>query len=138
VSADRLIVDTGFLVAFGRSADPLHHHAVSFLRRYSGRLITVAAVIVEASFFLSVRSKQPLLDWVHAGGLAVVETPVSAYPDLSAIIGKYEDREIDFADAALVWLADQSGVRSILTVDRADFEVYRLKGRKRFRLVAWC
>lgn len=135
---DRLIVDTGFLVAFGRAADPVHANAVSFLRNYSGRLLTVAAVIVEAGFFLSARSKQRLLDWIHAGGLGVVEVPVSSYPELSGIIAKYANRDIDFADAALVWLAEQSGLRRILTTDRTDFEVYRLKGNKRFQLISWC
>lgn len=134
---DRLIVDTGFLVAFGREADPVHANAVSFLRNYPGRLLTVAAVIVEAGFFLSARSKQRLLDWIHAGGLGVIEVPVSAYPELSGIIGKYANRDIDFADAALVWLAEQSGLRRILTTDRTDFEVYRLKGSKRFQLIGW-
>ncbi|OGA26731.1 MAG: hypothetical protein A3I01_02770 [Betaproteobacteria bacterium RIFCSPLOWO2_02_FULL_65_24] len=135
---NRLIVDTGFLVAFGRASDPIHPKAVSFLRHYSGRLITVAAVIVEASFFLSTRSKQQLLEWIHAGGVAVMDVPVSAYPELAATIGKYSNRDIDFADAALVWLAEQSSVRSILTIDRADFEIYRLKTGKRFDLVSWC
>lgn len=134
---DRLIVDTGFLVAFGREADPIHDKAISFLRGYRGRLITVAPVVVEANFFLSSRSKQQLLGWIHDGGLAVVDVPVSAYPELSTTIGKYANRDIDFADAALVWLAEQLGILKIMTVDRADFEIYRMKGRKRFDLVRW-
>ncbi len=55
----------------------------------------------------------------------------------AAIIGKYADRDIDFADVALIWLADRIGARHILTVDFTDFEIYRLKGRKRFQLVRW-
>ena len=46
--------------------------------------------------------------------LAVVEVPVLSYPDLAATIGKYSDREVDFADASLVWLAERSGLRRIL------------------------
>ena len=44
---------------------------------------------------------------------------------------------MDFADAALVWLAEQTGNRSILTVDEADFRRFRLKGGARFELVEW-
>jgi len=63
--------------------------------------------------------------------------PVQSYPDLAANIQKYADRDIDFADASLVWLADQTGLRRILTVDVADFSTLRLKNGKRFELIDW-
>jgi predicted nucleic acid-binding protein len=134
---DRLIADTGFLVAFGRSADPLHQKAASFLRGFAGSLVTVAPVIVETSFFLTSQAKIRLIGWVASGGIAIVDIPASSYPDLGATITKYADRDIDFADAALVWLANQAGLRKILTTDKADFGVYRLNGGKRFELVSW-
>jgi predicted nucleic acid-binding protein len=55
----------------------------------------------------------------------------------SPSIRKYADRKIDFADATLIWLANHTGMRDILTVDETDFSVYRLKGGKRFVLVKW-
>ena len=134
---DRLIADTGFLVAFGRASDPLHPKAAAFLRNYAGSLVTVAPVIVEISFFLTPQAKLRLVGWIASGGLAVVDVPASSYPDLGATIAKYADRDIDFADAALVWLANQSGLRGILTTDESDFAIYRLKGGKRFELVSW-
>ena len=132
-----MLVDTGFLVAYGRADDPLHSRADIFLRDFSGSLVTVAPVIVESCFFFDARTKQNLLEWVHEGSLAVADVPVSSYLDLSATIGKYANRRIDLADAALVWLAEESGLRKILTVDRADFSVFRLKGGKRFHLISW-
>ena len=36
-----------------------------------------------------------------------------------------------------VWLAGESGLRRILTVDRADFSAFRIKGGKRFELIDW-
>jgi hypothetical protein len=44
---------------------------------------------------------------------------------------------IDFADTALIWLADRTEVRRMLTTDRNDFGIYRLKGGKRFEAVKW-
>ncbi len=35
-------------------------------------------------------------------------------------------REMDLADATLYWLAVETGVREIMTVDVADFSRYRL------------
>jgi predicted nucleic acid-binding protein len=52
-------------------------------------------------------------------------------------LDKYADQDIDFADAALVWLANRMGERSILTVDTTDFSIYRLKGSKRFEVISW-
>ncbi len=66
-----------------------------------------------------------------------MDVPVAAYPALARTITKYADQDVDLADAALVWLAEQSGLRRILTVDRADFSLFRLKGGKRFDLLAW-
>jgi predicted nucleic acid-binding protein len=45
---------------------------------------------------------------------------------------KYADQPMDFADASLVLLATRSGIREILTADRRDFSVYRVRGRIRF------
>ena len=70
-------------------------------------------------------------------GIAVVDAPVEAYAGLAAIIGRYADREVDLADAALIRLADASGQNRILTVDARDFSAYRLKHGKRFEQVAW-
>ncbi len=134
---DRLLVDTGFLVAYGLKNDPFYAAADRFLKHYRGVLVTAAPVIVETCFFLGAAGKRHLLEWVHQGSLAVVELPVAVYPDLSVIIGKYSDRDVDFADAALVWLAGEAGIRDIITVDERDFSIFRLKGGKRFEIVSW-
>lgn len=134
---DNLLVDTGFLVAYGRQEDILHPDSDRFLKGYRGRMFTVAPVIVETCFFLKPFAKRQLLDWVAGGTMTVIDVPVSAYADLSATIGKYANRDLDMADAALVWLAEQSRLRRIVTVDRNDFSLFRLKGGKRFELIQW-
>ncbi|HEY8069938.1 MAG TPA: PIN domain-containing protein [Burkholderiales bacterium] len=134
---DRVLVDSGFLVAYGKKRDPLHSRADRFLSTYRGALFTISAVIVETCFFLDAGAKRELLEWVGEGSLSVVEVPVTAYPDLSAMIGKYASREVDFADAALVWLAEQSGIRRVLTTDRRDFHTYRLKNGKHLEPLDW-
>jgi predicted nucleic acid-binding protein len=133
----RILADTGFLIALFHPADRLAASAQTYLRQHRHPLATVAPVIVETSFFLSPAEKADLLHWAQRGGIAVVEMPVDAYPDLAAIIGRYADRDIDLADAALIWLANASGQNRILTVDERDFSAYRLKQGKRFDLVSW-
>lgn len=62
---------------------------------------------------------------------------MSAYAQLELTLRKYADQEIDFVDAALVWLANETGARHNLTVDKTDFSILRLKGGKRFELIDW-
>ena len=134
---DRTLVDTGFLVAYGKERDSLFPKADRFLSKYRGALYSVSAVIVETCFHLDSGAKQHLLEWVEEGSLSIVEVPVSACSELSGTIGKYADHEVDLADAALLWLAEKTGIRRILTTDRRDFHAFRLKDGKRFDLVDW-
>lgn len=133
----RLIVDTGFLVALYIRGDALHESAVEFLRQQAGTLISVTAVVVETSFFLDALGKREFLSWISRNGLEVFEIPVGDYSGIAQYIDKYADQDIDFADAALVWLANRTGEREILTVDEKDFSIYRLKGNKKFSLISW-
>ena len=37
---------------------------------------------------------------------------------------------MDFADASLLWVAEQTGITDILTIDLRDFSAYRLQNGK--------
>ena len=131
------LVDTGFLVALFRSRERFNGAAKAYLTRNRQPLLTVTPVVVETAFFLAAEEKRALLEWVRREGLRVAEWPPSAYARTDAIIAKYADRDIDLADAVLIWLAEQSGCRAILTVDVRDFSIYRLSGGKRFEVLDW-
>lgn len=102
----KLLVDTGFLVALYIRGDSLHSAAITYLQRNRLPLQTVSPVVVETCFFLDAAGKVALLNWIVRGGLAVSDIPISSYVDIAAYIQKYTDQDIDFADAALVWLAN--------------------------------
>ena len=132
-----IIVDTGFLIPLFRPAERLRAPAREFLRNNRHPLLTVTPVIVETCFFLASDDKARLLEWIQRGAIAVAEVPASAYADIRALILKYADHNIDFADAAVVWLAEKTGCRAVLTVDVRHFSVFRLGKGKRFELVKW-
>ena len=132
-----VIADTGFLIPLFRPAERLRAAAREFLRDNRRPLLTVTPVIVETTFFLTPAEKARLLEWVERGAIAVAEVPVSAYPDIRALILKYADHEVDFADAAIFWLAEKTGCRSVLTVDERHFGLFRLAKGRRFELVKW-
>jgi predicted nucleic acid-binding protein len=77
------------------------------------------------------------LDWVRKPPCSVHPVPAQAYPDLGATLTRYGDLDLDFTDAAIVWLSEKTGCRSILTVDVRDFSAFRLARGKRFELVKW-
>jgi predicted nucleic acid-binding protein len=64
--------------------------------------------------------------------VALGEDDVSRMRELMA---KYRDRRMDVADAALVRVAERDRLDTIFTVDDTDFGVYRLEGRRRFRVI---
>ena len=51
------------------------------------------------------------------------------------VLDQYADLPMDFADATLVALAEDLDCTSVFTTDRTDFSVYRIKGRKPFRIL---
>ena len=52
-----------------------------------------------------------------------------------ALMRKYTDTPMDFADASLVLLGEKTSVRDILTLDRRGFSTYRTSTGKPFRRV---
>jgi predicted nucleic acid-binding protein len=131
------LADSGFLVALGIERDPRHHAAKAFLKSYKGEILVPGPVVIESSYFLSTAAKIRLIEWLVKGRSRVIELTVDAYPDIGRILARYADLDPDFTDAAVVWLADKIGCRSILTVDKRDFGIYRLKGGKRFEVLKW-
>lgn len=71
------------------------------------------------------------------GGLKVIDIPIKAYPQIAESIEKYADHDIDFTGATLIWLANEYQQRKILTVDKTDFSVFRLKNDNWFDLLNW-
>jgi predicted nucleic acid-binding protein len=53
---------------------------------------------------------------------------------MTPIDGWIGDLLLDFADTTLVVLAEETGVREVLTLDVRGFGIYRIRGRKLFTL----
>jgi predicted nucleic acid-binding protein len=86
------------------------------------------AVLTEAAHFLG--SARKLIDAVERGLLVSRFDTHAAAPRLRQLISKYADRQMDFADACLVYMSEQTKDCRVVTIDRADFSVYRRHGRE--------
>ncbi len=132
-----ILVDTGFLVSAFEPREKHHRAAVRWLSSHTASLITMEAVLSECCFFLRGLARQQLLRAVSQGALAVHHPDPQAHTRIASLAEKYHDQEADYADLALIWLAEKTGHARILTLDRQDFSVYRIQGRKRFELLDW-
>ena len=70
--------------------------------------------------------------FVRSGAVRLAEIQDSELPHIHALMSRYWDRPMDFADGTLVHLAKRESLSTIFTVDYADFETYRIEGRRAF------
>ena len=125
-----VLVDAGPLIALADRSDKHHRRIASYLRRFNGRLLPTWPVLAEACHFLPERSQIGFLRWANAGGIGLVEMNESALTLIADWKEKYADLPMDLADASLLWVAQQTGILDILTIDLKDFSVYRLPNGK--------
>jgi predicted nucleic acid-binding protein len=73
--------------------------------------------------------------FIRSGAVILAAIEYSELPQIHSLMSRYWDRPMDFADATLVHLAKREALSTIFTVDHADFETYRIDGRRRFRVL---
>ena len=133
----RVLVDTGPLVALADKRDAYHADCVTWMRDFRGQMLTTWAVLTEVSHLIpSTQAVIALFRWIEQGGLEILPLGRDELLLATDWMEQYADRPMDLADASLVVAALNTGVTTVWTLDRTDFETYRLPGRKRFRQVA--
>jgi uncharacterized protein len=127
-----IVVDTGPLVALFKRRDHEHARVSRFLQQHPCALVTTWPVVAEAWHLIGRPARLKFVRWVAAGGVAVMDVGADGALVMLALLEKYRDRPMDLADASLVVLAERIGIDEILTIDRSDFDVYRLAGNRCF------
>ena len=125
-----ILVDAGPLIAMQDRSDKNYRQVKRFLEQFRGRMLTTWPVLAEACHFLPERTQISFLRWAASGGLSVVELHETALSEIAAWKEKYHDLLMDLADASLLWVAQQTGITDILTIDSRDFAAYRLPNGK--------
>jgi predicted nucleic acid-binding protein len=132
------LVDTGPIVAWLDAADAAHERVATKLDAFKGQLVTTSAVITEAMHFAGDDSRGPrhLVEWVSASRLAVYDfcQPLELRAAV-ALMERYPDVPMDFADATLLLLAEAAKSHDILTLDRRGFSTFRTREGRPLRLV---
>lgn len=131
---EQVLIDTGVLVALLNAGDARHAGASDWLAACDAQLHTVEAVLAESAFFLPPAGRAALADLAGAGTIRVHSPGPDGHRRVAAILRKYADLDPDWADASLVWLAEQRGAQRIATLDVRDFSALRIHGRSKFFL----
>ena len=117
------IADTGFILARWSKGAARRRWAEYYFDRFSPPFISAEAVLIEAGYRLGVRELAPRLlrDGDYVSELSLAEDADA----LLWLLRKYADRKMDLADACIVLLSERFPRATVLTVDKADFSVYR-------------
>jgi uncharacterized protein len=121
------IADTGLLKALLDRNDPYHRWAADVFPEHAP-WATCEAVLTETAHLT--RAPQKVMQLVVRGDLRVTFVAESEAERLSELLGKYQDYEMDLADACLVRMTELEEAGVIFTLDRADFTVYRKSGNQ--------
>ena len=132
-----VLVDAGPLVALLDRSDDHHADVVRALDEIRDDLVTVWPVVVEAMYLLafSWRAQKALWEILETGAVRLLPLSADDIPHLKSLMEKYQDLPMDMADAALVRVAEREGIRRVLTLDRRDFDTYRLSRKGSFTLL---
>jgi len=135
------LIDSGPLIALF-AVDDRHHARFDTLVKEESvrglRLLTTWPCIVEASYLLEIPQRFEMLKWIELGGVVVYPFDPAHLGDMVRWMRRYSEpgkREMDLGDASLYWLAVESGVTDIMTVDVNDFSRFRLPRGKAFTLL---
>ena len=135
--AAEALVDTGALLALLDARDRWHFACRRVVAELRPPLVTSAAVLTELFHLVADHPRARTAAWglVRSGFLTVLPIGDEDLPALEALMKRYGDRPMDFADATLVHLGNRTRIATVFTVDHDDFATYRLDRRKVFRVV---
>ena len=131
------LLDTGPVVAALRRTDMDHEPCLALLEGIKEDLVSTEAVLTEATHLVSglphgiaacinffIRMKVHLLSMTPQMLLRCRE-----------LTERYADVPMDFADATLMAVAEETGIADIFTLDRRGFSIYRFGRNRAFRIV---
>ena len=133
-----ILVDAGPLIALIDRGEPDHERCVETLSRLTAPMVTTWPAWTEAMYLLGGaggwKAQEALWKLLDRGDLQLVPLDGAVQDRTQALIAKYRDMPMDFADATLVAAAEALGLTRVFTLDR-DFQVYRWRGKRKFEVI---
>jgi predicted nucleic acid-binding protein len=126
----RNLIDAGPIVAY-LTDEANHEWATEQFSRYES-FETCEAVVAEACARLAYAGydQTAVLRLVSEGVLKLTFDTAAKVGRIMALMEKYRDLPMDFADACLVTMCEEEKDSLVVTLDKKDFSVYRRHGRQ--------
>lgn len=124
-----ILVDIGPLVALFDPKDEHHFRCRKTLGSLREALSTTVPVLTEAFHILEPHSigSDRLRDFVAQKGMSVWNFNRSSLLRAFELMEVYADRPMDLADASIVVAAEELKTCKVFTIDRNDFQTYRVR-----------
>lgn len=131
---NRVLLDTGPLVAYLKRQDNFHQWAVQELEDIQPPVLTCEAVIVEACFLLkrTYNAQETILSLLNTGALQIPFSLSEEAGIIGQLMKHYQSVPMSLADACLVRMSELYPGSFLLTLD-SDFKINR---RNRNQLIA--
>lgn len=132
-----VLIDSGPLIALADQNDTHHDKCWEALRLIprTTQIVAVPFALTEVFYILA-----PIPSACEAAFKLLktlrIEFDMAVNLDRAQeLMHKYQDLPMDFVDACIVAAAEENGVKTIFTLDRRDFSVYRPKHTRQFALI---
>lgn len=132
----KILLDTGAFVALLDKSEEKHSRCAEFFSSFKGEIYTTEPVLTETLYLLgpSLEAEKACVNFILQGGALLVPQSRESLSRAIALMGKYKDIPMDFADATLVSLAEDTGIQEVFTLDIKGFQAYRIHGKKSFKI----
>ncbi len=132
-----LLLDTGAFVALVDRSETRHAECLAVLESWEGPILTTEAVLTETLYLVGPTwpPQKTCLEFILRGAFVLIPSSQASWRQVAGLMEKYQDLPMDFADATLVALAQESQIDQVFTLDSRGFSTYRLQGRKSFRVI---
>ena len=124
-----VLIDTNALLAYYYSKDVNHTAARQTMRSLNGSMRLVPAPVLTELFFVSTArvgyERAVRIDAEVRKYFNIVPLAFEDMLRMEAIMNRYLDAEFDYADTAIMALAERLKISRVFTFDRRDFTVFR-------------
>ncbi len=125
---EKVIADSGFVVALVNSSDDRHPDVKPIYQQYS-RILLPQLVLVEVAYLVGRDTGIPtvvkFLKGLPASRFEVIEATALDIERAALILEQYADSKVDFVDASIMAISERLNITTVLTIDQRDFRLFK-------------
>jgi predicted nucleic acid-binding protein len=124
-----ILLDTGPVVALFDPRDASHSRCREVLRTLREPLVATVPVLTETFHMLAPSSPgaRALREFIARGGARVWFFDGPGLLRAFELMEQYADHRMNLADASLIVAAEALATTKVFTIDRRDFQIYRVR-----------